>query len=109
MVFADRLRQAMEARELTQGQLEIAAAVSQGHISMILNEKRIPAIDIAMRLALALGVSIDWLCGLPVRDPGALSHDETMLLESYRAIPDERGRQLALDYVHLASTIERRR
>jgi len=86
-LFADKVREAMALRQLTQGQLAIKADVSQPHISRILAGENIPAIDIAARLARALEVSLDWLCELPDRRLGRLTPMEDELLAIFRCIP----------------------
>ena len=39
------------------------ALVAAGQVPMILNGRRVPSIEIAARLARALGVSLNWLVG----------------------------------------------
>lgn len=87
-LFAQRLTSLLERRELTQGQVEVLTRgeVKRNHLSMILAGKREPKIGTAVTLARALEVSLDELCGLPVRTAGQLTSDEAELLNSYRAI-----------------------
>lgn len=73
-IFGARVGQVIEQRELTQGQVELKTGLGQGHISQIISGKRRPRIDIAIALARALGVSLDWLAGLPP-PPGVASLD----------------------------------
>ncbi len=98
MRFGARLRQAMELRDMTQGQLELKAGVGQAHISMILNGQREPGLAVAMKLARALEVSLDWLCDLPERRPGTLAPLEDELIKSFRAVPAD-FQLLALQFV----------
>jgi hypothetical protein len=55
---------------------------------MILAGKREPSVSIATCLALALDVSLDWLCGLPRRNAAELAPDEETLLSAYRRSPE---------------------
>ena len=87
--FARNLRHALTIKGWSQGQLAHKAKVSQGHISMILREERGPSISIAIALARALDVSLDWLAGLPKRNPNELEPDETELLRLYRFLTPE--------------------
>lgn len=94
--FGARLGQVIEQRELTQGQVELKTGLGQGHISQIISGKRRPRIDIAVALARALGVSLDWLAGLPPQ-PGVdtLEPDARELVEAYSRL-DEAHRQVVL-------------
>jgi len=101
-----KLREAMGIRRKTQEELASEAGVSQPHISRILSGEREPTIDIVVRLAYALDVSVDWLCGLPLADEGALAPDEGELLAAYRAIRGEPARAIALKFVKELGTLE---
>jgi transcriptional regulator with XRE-family HTH domain len=86
MEYHERLAVALELRGWSQGQLaartaHLGARVSQSHISMILRGEREPGIKTMEVLARALGVSIDWLCGLPPREGSVLEPDEDALLK----------------------------
>jgi transcriptional regulator with XRE-family HTH domain len=94
-----RLREAMDIRRKTQERLAAETGVSQSHISRIVNGEREPTVDIAVRLAYALDVSLDWLCGLPPAPDSPLEPDEGELLASYRAITTESARAIALNLV----------
>lgn len=95
-VFAERLAVMLELRDMTQGQLAVKSGISQPHISRILRGENVPNVDIAAQLAAALNVSLDWLVGLPERQPDALRPEEDQLLRIFRRISDERGRRIAL-------------
>ena len=69
MQFSIFLRAAMDTRGLKQSQLAELSDVSQGAISRYLNSRASPKAEEVIRLANALGVSIDWL--LTGREPGA--------------------------------------
>jgi len=94
-----RLREAMDIRKKTQEKLAAETNVSQSHISRILNGEREPTVDIAMRLAYALDVSLDWLCGMPPAPDAMLAPDEGELLDSYRAIEGKAARTIALNVI----------
>ncbi len=89
MAFKDRLREAIEARHLTQAEAAHKSGISQSYLSRLLNGTSIPAVDVAVPLAKALNVSMDWLC--EVGQVGDLSADEVQLLGEYRQL-DEGGR-----------------
>lgn len=62
--FARHLRMLMAKKRLTQDELAVAVGCSRQSINNYLNEKRIPDIIIAARMASVLGVSCDELLGL---------------------------------------------
>ncbi len=95
---ADRVKQALKARRWTQKQLELHSGVSQQHVSQIVNGKRSPGFEYVIPIARALDVSLDWLAGLPPKEPGALEPDEEELLKAYQAL-DEAHRKVVLDMV----------
>lgn len=57
--FQDNLRVLCEGR---QGQIAEAAGISRIHLNRIINGHRDPSLDIVIRLADALNVSLDDLC-----------------------------------------------
>lgn len=63
--FAKRLKQARQAKGLTQRQLAEKAGTTQNTISTYEKngQKQFPSVTMAAKLADALEVSIDWLCG----------------------------------------------
>lgn len=89
----------MRRRRWTQGQLEHASGVSQQHISQIARGERIPGIAALTKLAKALGVSLDWLAGLPPQ-PGVdtLEPDARELVEAYSRL-DEAHQAVVLNMV----------
>lgn len=62
-LFSSRLVQAMNVNHLTQKDLEEMTKIRQTSISEYKNGKTIPSADALMRLANALGVTMDWLYG----------------------------------------------
>lgn len=67
-LFAQRLKQARNSKELTQKELSDLSGVSTVMISQYerseISTGKNPALNNVYSLANALGVSIDWLCGL---------------------------------------------
>ena len=64
MTFGERLRSAREKAEFTQNQLAEGAGITQGQVSAWERDRLTPVADERLvRLAQALGVSLDWLIG----------------------------------------------
>jgi len=103
MGFRERLREAMDVRGIKTNQLAVKAGLGSGHVSMILSGQRNPGIDVAARLARAVGASLDWLCGLPAREKDALTPDEDELLKLYRDV-DPALKRVALEAMRLYPT-----
>ena len=59
--LGQRLRMAREALGESQVNLAVAAEISQGYLSQIETDEREPTFSIAVRLARALGISLDEL------------------------------------------------
>ena len=59
--IGDRIREIREARTLTQDQLAERSGVSKGFLSDIENNKRNPSSEYVLKIANALGASIDYL------------------------------------------------
>jgi len=102
MAFGDRLKDAMDLRNTTQGMLEarttqLGRKVTQGYISRLLKNSQDPTLDVARVLAVALKVSLDWLAELPRSD--AAQTDEEELLQNYRRILDPRIKRFILNAV----------
>ena len=97
--FGRKIEEALTVRDWTQGQLELRSGVGQSHISQIVRGKTRPRIDIAAALARALGVSLDWLAGVPPRPGGdPLEPDEQELVEAFRRL-DMAHRAVVLNMV----------
>lgn len=97
-VIGQRINSAMLARGWTQSDLARVSGLRQAHISQIINAERRPRFELMIPLARALGVSLDWLAGLPPREPEALAPDEDELLRAYKAL-DEAHQRVVLDMV----------
>jgi transcriptional regulator with XRE-family HTH domain len=61
MQFGIFLREAMHIGNVTQAELAAKASLSQGAISRYLNGKASPKAEELLRIAAALGVSMEWL------------------------------------------------
>lgn len=94
-----RIAQLLDTRGWTQGQLELKSGIKQGHISMIVTGQRMPRLDVAAALAVALETSIDWLAGLPSRTPGELTPYEDEMLKEFRALGSDEARSHILTVI----------
>lgn len=72
-IFAQRLKEARTAAKLTQAELcklsGVTAATISAYESADGNKGKNPSLDNALKLAQALGISLDWLCGSIVSKP----------------------------------------
>lgn len=59
--FRDRLRDAMERKKISQRDLAKIASTSYAGLNRILQGKQVPTLDVADRLADAVGVSLSTL------------------------------------------------
>ncbi len=62
-VFAERLKTARTAKNMTLKDLQQKAGVSAATINSYSTGKTLPTVDIAVKIAAALDVSLDFLCG----------------------------------------------
>lgn len=69
--YSDRLLYLMTAQNLTRKELAEKSGVSETSISNYLYKDRLPKFDIAARIAVALGVSMEWMAGI---DKSELDH-----------------------------------
>jgi transcriptional regulator with XRE-family HTH domain len=110
----DRIKAAREKRNWTQEQLAQAAGISKGFLSDIENDKRNISSESALKIADALGISLDYLlrgetgqrerARQPVQIPPELSQlaeevglsyrDTLMLLEAHEAVVARRSAKL---------------
>lgn len=99
MGIGERLQTLLDMRGWTHGMLASRSGVSRNYISKIIKgTRKDPGLSIMAALAQALDVSLDWLAGLPPRNPDALDPDEAQLVDCYRRIASE-YQYLALDHV----------
>lgn len=66
--FSRRLRYAMKKREVTIQELSEMSAVSIGSLSTYCNGTRMPLLMSAIAIGKALHISLDWLCGMRVKE-----------------------------------------
>lgn len=59
-----RMKELREAQNYTQKQLSVLSGVSQGKICEYETEKVMPRVDTALKIARALGVSVEELMGV---------------------------------------------
>ena len=64
VVFTERMYLAMRRRKMTQGQLAERLGMDRGTITAWRKSKYRISLRSAVLVARALGVSMDWLCGL---------------------------------------------
>lgn len=111
----DRIREAREAKGWTQDQLSDKAGISKGFLSDVENNKRNVSAENALKLADALGMSLDYLMRgtevtaetsrAPVSIPPELSKaaqdlglsysDTLMLLEAHEAVVGRRSNKFS--------------
>ena len=94
--FSLRLREARERKKLTQKQLAELAGITAASVSAYekLDSAKSPSIEIAIQLAKALGVSLDWLAGIS-DDPQAVLPQNTL----------DAGRHTAGDYMRMIALL----
>lgn len=66
-IFSSRLRETRGRLGLTQKQISEKAGISSVSYSAYESGTKMPPLTIAVKLANAMGVSLDWLCGLDVQ------------------------------------------
>ena len=64
MTFGERLRQARLEREMTQQELAEVSGIAYNSIKKYEQGRHEPGLFCATCLAIALGVSLDWLAGI---------------------------------------------
>lgn len=62
--FLDRLKRVMHKRGMTQAELARRIGVKQSTVCYYYNRKKFPTLSICVKIADALDVSLDWLCGV---------------------------------------------
>lgn len=63
--FASRLSRAMHAREMNGAELARAVGISRFEVSRYTNAHKLPSLPTLIKIADALGVTSDYLLGLP--------------------------------------------
>ncbi len=102
-----RLAEALRIRGRSQRWLSINAHVSQASVSAYLNgvHKRL-ALEVWIRIAKALDISLDWLAGLPPREAAILSVEEEELLRLWRTIRSDLIKSTTLSTLRAAVSLE---
>lgn len=85
----DRIREIREAKKLTQDQLAEKASISKGFLSDVENAKRDVSSDYLLRIANALGASIDYLLrgdevNIKPKQPVVIPHELSEAAEKIR-------------------------
>ena len=80
------LKDLIESRGITQKQLAIDCGATEATISRYLSDVHKPTLDIAAKIAQALDVSVDYLCGLTdlSMPKESLGQELSMLLNCYK-------------------------
>ena len=91
----NRVRELREARQLTQVELAAAAGLSRQSVSAIESGRATPAVDVAMRLASALGGSVEDLFGAPAPERTLRTEPASQATSGRLAIAHVGGRWVA--------------
>ena len=102
MVFAQRLKQVMEYKEIRQADLAKWTGLSQGMISQYLSGMSVPRGDNLQKIAYVVGASPGWLMGYDNVQTGA---DGIMML--YTALSED-GKQKVYEYAEMLLAKERK-
>ncbi|HMB84227.1 MAG TPA: helix-turn-helix transcriptional regulator [Terriglobales bacterium] len=102
--IGDRIKEIREERKLTQDQLAEKSGVSKGFLSDIENSKRNPSSEYVLKIANALGASLDYL--LRGEEPPAGLRNEPVIIPSALA---EAAGQLNLSYAETIELLEAHR
>lgn len=85
MTFGQRLKALLDLRGYSARGFSGLTAVSSRYISMILSgEREEPSLSIALSIAQALDVSLDWLATGETREPEELTPEEQDVIERLR-------------------------
>lgn len=92
-----RLRSILKRRRVSLRKLELVAGVPKSTTGSALkeNERDIGFFTI-VAIAQSVGFSLDWLAGLPPRQPGELKPDEQEILDLYQSLQNKYTRTFAL-------------
>lgn len=86
-VFAERLKQARQKKDLNYKQLSEISGVTSTALSNYEKGDKMPNLESAAKIAAALGVSIDWLCGIENVEKG--DNNNINLLSSLMVLLDK--------------------
>jgi len=85
-MFDNRMAEARKRLNLTQKQVAEKAKVQPSTYSSYENDKKIPPLDIALRIADALNVSIGWLCGKEITSIDTYGSVARAIIAAYAAL-----------------------
>jgi transcriptional regulator with XRE-family HTH domain len=103
MQFGIFLKRAMQDLQVTQAELAARADVSQGAVSRYLNGKASPKAEELLRIAGALGVTMEWLLTGNQDHVTVLRQDEVPY--RVRTKQQQEGEAIALELEALASRV----
>jgi transcriptional regulator with XRE-family HTH domain len=103
MTLGQRLRILAKRERFSQEGLATQIGVSQTLVSAWMNDKYIPDLPQATKLADALGVTVDFLARDDASRDWALSRDEYTLLETFRSFEGELDLRAALKALRAAA------
>ncbi|MDD6490266.1 MAG: helix-turn-helix transcriptional regulator [Clostridia bacterium] len=86
-IFQERLAKSRQSAKLNYKELSQKSGVTATAISYYEKGEKSPTLESAMKLAVALNVSLDWLCGLNKGEN--IENDNTALLRNFIYIFDE--------------------
>lgn len=92
---AQRVREAREARNLSQGEVGDKIGLSDGGFGHYERDRQTFTIQQLFDLERVLGRSVAWFLGLPTK-PDELTHDEQYALSLYRRAKDLQRAAIAL-------------
>ena len=81
-VFVQRLRQALKERGMSQSELARRIGVRTPTINQYLRKRKFPMMTTAVKIADALDVSLDWLCGVKEKPDEADTYRLKRIAES---------------------------
>ena len=81
-LFVERLRQAMKDRGMSQSELARRIGVRTPTVNQYLCKRKFPMMTTAVRIADALDVSLDWLCGVKEKPDEADTYRLKRIAES---------------------------
>lgn len=74
--FGERLYIALRRRNLTAAALSAMIRYEKSEVSNFVSDRRLPPLPVAIAMAKALDVSLDWLCGLKDRKEELFNKEE---------------------------------
>ncbi len=80
--IGERIREARQARKLSQEALALEVDVTQGAIGMYERGANLPSVETLPRLAAALGVSADWLLGIDQKRLVEVQQDQRQIRDA---------------------------